>query len=117
MKKALTALAFAGAIFVSGCASLNLGGLNINAIVAAADAVLKATCAELNGALPTIDSIKALIAANPKLIVVADAIATGENIAHEICSAAAQQAARGSEPMKAGARVPLIVDGVPVYFQ
>ncbi len=118
MKKAFTALALAGAIFVSGCASLSLGGLDINAIVTAADAVLKTGCTALNGALPTVDSIRAFIAANPRFIVVADAIATGENIAHEICLAAAKQAAiRGTASLKAGTPGPLIVDGVPIYFQ
>ena len=45
MKKFLAPLALAGAIGVSSCASLNTSTLDINAVIAAVDATLTASCA------------------------------------------------------------------------
>jgi hypothetical protein len=116
MKKVLVALALAGAISFSGCASLNIGGLDIAAVVAAVDATLTAECPILNGDLPTLQSIQAIIVANiPGLININSALITGENIAKAICAAATKSSAPSS--MKADVHAPIFVDGVPVYFQ
>ena len=118
MNKAIAVLAFAGAIGVSGCASLNpSSGLDINQVIAATDAALAASCAVLNGALPTAQSIQALITADiPGLVSANNAVITGENLAAQICAAVAKNAATSSA-LKAGVHAPVVVDGVTVYSQ
>jgi hypothetical protein len=97
--------------------------MDVQAILAAVDATLNTSCAVLNGSLPTLQSIQAIIAANvPGLVVANNAVVTGENIAKQICAAAVKAASTPSSAMrlaqpKAGVHAPLNVDGVPVYFQ
>jgi hypothetical protein len=123
MKKLIVALALAGAIGLSGCANLPIiGGLDPAVVLADVRAALDKNCPILNGAIPTLQSIQALIAANdPKLIVVNNALITGENLALAICRAAtaASPAARSGAMASSAVHAPIFVGSslTPVFFQ
>ena len=118
MKKLVATLAAAGVIGISGCSpgSGPSGTLvvDFNQTLATIDQKLQQGCAFYTGFLPTAQSIQAIIlAGDPALVVIGDAVMTGENIANQLCKDLAQVPATALKP---SAPTNITIDNVPVQF-